>query len=364
MEAGSPGGQPPRGDRPQYKVYRSRRKPLDRFRPSEELQRLRSMRRRREPGEEPPWAPPRRRRITPGRVLKWVGLAALAWTLLSVVVFFVSAQTTEGVSERTEAALSDGGSLLSGSTILVIGSDQRPEGTLEPGAQTESGRADTILLLRAGFGEVRRLSILRDSLADIPGSGPQKINAAQAIGGTALTVEAVESFIGHGLQVNHVIEVNFQEFPEFIDALGGIDVDLDNCVRSDPFGGRRFSLSRGEHHLNGRQALAFARVRRNRCAPNEDDRARARRQQQVLAAIRSQVISPSTFFRLPWVSWEAPRTLKTDMRGPALAGLFTALLTGGSGETRVLQPSGLGPGGSLIVSEEAKAEAVARLLGR
>ncbi|MEX2194082.1 MAG: LCP family protein [Thermoleophilaceae bacterium] len=363
MEAGPPGGQPPRGDRPEYKVYRARRNPLDRFKPSEELQRLRSMRRRRDRGEQPE-RPRRRRRISLGRVVKWVLLAAVAWVLLSTVVFFVSAQTSEGVSERTKAALSDGGSLLSGSTILVIGSDQRPEGTQEPGAQTNIGRADSILLLRAGFGSVRRLSILRDSFAQIPGSEPQKINAAQAIGGTALTVETVEQFMGNGLRVNHVIEVDFEQFPEFIDALGGIDIELDNCIRAAPFGGRKFSLSRGEHHLNGRQALAFARVRQNRCARNEDDRARARRQQQVLAAIRDQVISPSTFFRLPLVSWEAPRTLKTDMKGVALAGLFTDLLTGGSGEPNVLLPSGFGPGGSLTVAEDEKAAAVADLLGR
>lgn len=361
MEAGSPGGQPPRGGRPDYKVYRSRRTPLDRFKPGEELQRLRSLRRRDEPGERPPRP---RRRISAGRVAKWLALGAFVWILVSVVAFFVSAQLGGGVSERARSALSGGGSLLTGSTILVIGSDQRPEGTREPGAETDRGRADSILLLRAGFGSVRRLSILRDSLADVPGSGPQKINAAQAIGGTALTIETVEGFLGNGLDINHVIEVSFDEFPEFIDALGGIDITLDNCVRSDPFGGRKFSLSRGEHHLNGRQSLAFARVRRNRCAPNEDDRSRARRQQQVLSAIRSQVISPSTFFRLPWVSWEAPRTVKTDMRGPALAGLFTDILTGGTGETEVLEPSGAGPGGSLTVSEEAKSRAVAKLLGR
>lgn len=361
MEAGSPGG-PPRGGRPEYKVYRARRNPFAKLRADAGLDRLRELRRHDEP--EPPDLRPRRRRIDVGRVVKWVLVAALAWVALSAVLFFVSAQLNEGVSADAERALSGGGNLLTGATILVIGSDQRPEGTLEPGADTSTGRADSIMLLRAGFGSVRRLSILRDSLAEIPGHGQQKINAAQAFGGTALTVDTVENFLGNGLEIDHVIEVSFEDFPEFIDALGGIDVTLENCVRSEPFGGRKFSLSRGEHHLNGRQALAFARVRKNRCAPNEDDRARARRQQQVLGAIRDKAISPTTFFRLPWVAWEAPRTVRTDMKGPALAALFADLLTGGTGETRVLEPSGFGPGGSLIVSESAKAEAVDELLGR
>ena len=357
MEAGPPGERP----RPEYKVYRSRRSPFEKLRGSDELRQLRSLRRRRRDLPEEPGLPKERRRVSPRRVFKWVAIAAGGWILLSLIVFFVSAQTQDGVSQRTEAALSDGGSLVTGSTILVLGSDERPEGSLEPGAQAQgAGRADSILLLRVGFGEVRRLSILRDTVVDIPGHGQGKINSSYAIGGPALTIETVENFLGNGLRINHVIEVSFEEFPDLIDALGGIDVTLSRCVRSDPFGGRKFSLRRGEHHLNGRQALAFARVRKNRCAPNEDDRARAARQQQVLTAIRSAALSPSTFFRLPWVSWEAPRTIRTDMKGPGMAALFGDLLTGGSGETRVLVPFQLEP---LLVSEEEKAEEVERLLG-
>lgn len=355
MHAGPPGGQGP----PEYKVYRSRKRFLEKLRSTDEQAQLRSLRRRRDKMPTDPGAP--RRPVTGRRVLKWILGAIGAWLLISAIAFFASAQLQKGVSDSADAALSGGGSLLTGSTILVLGSDARPPDSKEPGAST-TGRADSILLIRASFGSVKRLSILRDSFADIPGHGPQKINASYALGGPALAIRTVEQFMGNGLRINHVIEVDFERFPEFIDALGGIDITLDRCVRSDPFGGRKFSLSKGEHHLNGRQALAFARVRRNRCAANEDDRARARRQQQVLSAIRSRILSPHTFLRLPIVSWQAPRTLRTDMKGPGLAGLFTDLLTGGSGSTRVLEPSGAGPGGSLVVSEEAKSSAVRRLL--
>lgn len=354
MEAGPPDGRP----RPEYKVYRSRRSPFERLRGSDELRRLRSLRRRREPGA--PDLPRTRRRITPGRVLKWLALAAIGWVLLSVLLFFVSAQTSEGVSSSTKAALSGGGSLLTGSTILVLGSDERPAGSREPGARTQGpGRADSIMLLHLGLGSVRRLSILRDTVVDIPGHGQSKINASYAIGGPALTVRTVESYLGNGLEINHVIEVSFERFPDLIDALGGVDVTLKRCVRADPFGGRRFNLPRGKHRLNGRQALAFARIRKNRCARNEDDRARAARQQQVLSAIRSRALSPSTFFRLPWASWAAPRTIRTDMRGPGMAALFADLLTGGSGATRVLTPFQLNP---LLVSQDERRRAVRQLL--
>jgi LCP family protein required for cell wall assembly len=215
-----------------------------------------------------------------------------------------------------------------------------------------------------GFGTVRKLSILRDSY--VPGLG--KINAAYAQDGARGAIRTVESFMGNGLRVNHVMLISFENFPKLIDALGGIDITLKHCVKSNRFGGKVVKLSAGDHHLEGRAALRFARVRENRCAPNEDDRARAARQQQVLAAMRSKIVSPvhwpSSLVRLPLIAWDAPRTLRTDMRGPGLSALFTDLLTGGSGATHVLKPEGLGPGGSLIVSESERARAVRDLLGK
>src|SRR5688572_29292003 len=184
----------------------------------------------------------------------------------------IRAQITDGVSEETEEALSSGGSLLTGSTILVLGSDERPEGTLEPGAAGAPARADSILLMHVGIGSVRKLSVLRDTPVDIPGHGAQKINAAYAFGGAPLMIETVEAYLGNGLEVNHIIEVSFEDFPDFIDALGGIDVELEDCIRSNSFGGKRVNLKKGEHHLDGKEALAFARVRKNECNIAEDDR--------------------------------------------------------------------------------------------
>jgi LCP family protein required for cell wall assembly len=352
-----------RGEKPEYNVYRSRRGLFDRFRPRDQLSQLRdaARRRARRPRDEPDRTL-RKRPAKPWwrRLLKWVAVAAGAWVLLSFLLFMLSAQITDGVSDETEAALADGGSMLTGSTVLVLGSDQRPEGTKEPGAAGAPARADSILLLHVGFASVRRLSILRDSETDIPGHGTQKINAAYAFGGAPLMIRTVEQFLGNGLEINHIVEINFEDFPDFIDALGGVDIDLKRCVRSNSFGGRRIRLSKGEHHLDGKRALQFARVRKNECAPNEDDRQRAARQQQVMSAIRSQILSPSTFFRLPLVSWQAPRALRTDLKGPGLLALFTDVMTGGSGKTRILKPFQISP---LLVSEEEKRRAVRELVG-
>jgi LCP family protein required for cell wall assembly len=225
--------------------------------------------------------------------------------------------------------------------------------------------------MHVGFGSVRKLSILRDTQADIPGHDTQKINAAYALGGAPLTIKTVEKFLGNGLKINHVILVSFTNFPDLIDALGGVDVHLKKCISSNSFSGQRVRLHRGDRHLSGQQALNFARVRKNRCAPNEDDRARAARQQQVIAAMRDRVVSPlhwpSTFFRGPFIAWQAPQAIRSDMHGPGLAALFTDLLTGGSGKTKVLKPDRAQPfnsDGSINVTESQRADAVDYLLGQ
>src|SRR4051812_26735197 len=350
------------GEPPQYNVYRSRKRLRDRVGSNP----LESFRRRREkgpkaPGEEKPGG------ITPRRVVKWVVLAVVGWILVSIIAFFVSAQIHGGVDDKTKEALSGGGSVLTGSNVLVLGSDERPKNSKEPGAQSASARSDSIIVMHVGVGSVRKISILRDSQAEIPGHGTQKINAAYALGGAPLTIKTVEGFLGNGLKINHIILVSFTNFPDLIDALGGVDVKLKRCIHSNSFSGQTVKLSRGEHHLSGQDALNFSRVRKNACAPSEDDRQRAARQQQVIASMRDQVVSPlnwpGTFLRGPFIAWQAPQAIRSDMHGPGLAALFTDLLTGGSGKTKVLLPSGE-ENGELIVSEGAKADGVDYLLGK
>jgi LCP family protein required for cell wall assembly len=296
-------------------------------------------------------------------------VAAAAWLVLSFVLFLLSAQIESGVSQRAKEQLSGGGTLLTGSTILVLGSDQRTGESIDK-SQKGPSRADTVMLVHAGFGSIRKVSIPRDSEAEIPGHGFGKINAAYAIGGSALMIKTVENFMGNGLKINHLIEVDFKDFPDLIDALGGITVTSKTKICSPPFDNfwKGLNFPRGELHLDGKHALGFARVRKNRCAPGENDLDRAKRQQEVMRGIRHRLIAPTSFFRLPLVSWRAPKAIRSDMHGPGLFGLFTDLATGGSGEPQVVEPSCLGCStrvpGALVVSEGAKHDAVRKLLGR
>jgi LCP family protein required for cell wall assembly len=349
------------GGRPDYKVYRSRKRPLSRLSGGTDLNALR--RRLGRARNDQPQLPRERRKLTPGRVLKWLALAVLGWILLSLVLFLVSAQVQDGVSDEAERALSDDGNLLTGSTVLVLGSDARTGESID---ETQGGpsRADSILLVHAALGSVRQLSIPRDIEVEIPGHGTNKINAAYALGGPALTIETVESFLGNGLQISHLVEVDFEDFPELIDSLGGITVQNKTRICSPPFDNfwKGIRFRKGEIELNGRRALGYSRVRKNPCSPSEDDRARAARQQEVLRAIGDAATSPGAFFRLPWVSWKAPKALKTDMKGPALMALFADMATGNSDQAEVLEAGCCINGSNLFVSDGAKRDAVDKLL--
>jgi LCP family protein required for cell wall assembly len=198
------------------------------------------------------------------------------------------------------------------------------------------------MLWRVGGGTSRRLSIPRDTIASIPGHGTSKINAAYAYGGSALTIKTVERLTG--VKINHVIIVNLAAFPKFVDAIGGVDVTTGRVCSvisgGAKNGGWTLNLRPGTHHLTGIQALVLARTRENRCNPAENDITREKRQQEILNSIKSKLESPMTFFHLPWASWYAPRTIRTDMGGLTLLSLFAAAEVGGSAPVDVLKPTG------------------------
>jgi LCP family protein required for cell wall assembly len=295
----------------------------------------------------------------------------VAWFALSVVLFLISSHF-ERISPPADVASAldpAGYPLTSANNILVLGSDRRPRNSREPGAETSGfGRSDTIMLIRTGGGHAARLSIPRDTVVEIPGHGLQKINAAHAFGGAAESIRVVKRWLG--IPINHVVEVNFEDFPQLIDAMGGVDY-TGGCVyaRLDGGfirGGYTLRLSAGTHHIDGRQALALARARENLCAPNENDINREEHQQALFNAMKSRLLSLSSFFRLPLIAWNAPPAIISDMSGPSLLGMFAALGVGGTPPTRVLEPTGAItlPDGEqgLTVSDAAKRAAVARFL--
>lgn len=143
--------------------------------------------------------------------------------------------------------------------ILLLGSDSR-------GAPTEVGqtgvsnqRADTMMLVHidADRRNVYLISIMRDLWVPIPGNGTAKINAALAWGGTPLVVQTVEQLLG--ARIDHVAIIDFAGLTDMTNALGGVDVD--SPVAFTTVKSPHYSFVKGMNHLDGAQALAFARER-------------------------------------------------------------------------------------------------------
>jgi LCP family protein required for cell wall assembly len=311
------------------------------------------------------------RRLTPKRVV--LGLLALlvGWLVLSLVLFLVSSHFERTSLPSDVAGVLDpaGYPLTSANNILVLGSDRRQRDSKEPGAQTTGfGRSDTIMLIRTGGGHSARLSIPRDTVVEIPGHGLQKINAAHAFGGPAESVSVIKHWLG--VPINHVVEVNFENFPQLIDAMGGVTY-TGGCIVSKLDGGAAnggftLRLPAGTHHLDGEEALALARTRENLCAPTETDIQREEHQQALFTDMKSQLLSPSSFLRLPWIAWHAPPAIISDMSGSELLGMFAALAVTGTPPTHVLLPTGqlTLPSGEdgLTISEAARRADVAQFM--
>jgi LCP family protein required for cell wall assembly len=354
---------------PPYKLYRSGPKGLKaRLRGEEDDLRVPAeYRTYRGGGREGP-----RRRITPKRVILGLLTLLVAWLLLSFILFLISASVQSGgVPSDAEAALASGPNMITGTdTVLVIGTDQRPKGTHEAGANTSDAgsRSDTLMLWRIGGGTSRRLSIPRDTLVPIPGHGTNKINAAYAFGGPALTIKTVDQLTG--IKINHVIIINFANFPKFIDSIGGVTVKTGRICSQISGGAKRggftLNLRPGVHHLSGIQALTLARTRENACNASSNDLTREGYQQQILNAVKSQLLSAHTFFHLPWAAWYAPQAVRTDMGGFSLLSMFVASEIGGSAPVDILKPTGAevvpGVGDSLTVTHQAVQQAVAKFM--
>lgn len=331
---------------------------------------------------------------------KWIAIAAGCWLLLSLLAFAVSAQIQ---SMKLDGAARDAlqGTpwlLPSAQNILVIGTDSRSPDTLEPGAAQEErcyeqqatgeaphdgcagARADTLMVVRAGGGQFRKLSIPRDSFAEIPGNGSQKINAAYAFGGAALQEKTVSDFLG--IPIDHVVILNFTGFQDFIDAIGGVKVDLPVALCSDISGGEAnggwtIRLDRGENTLNGEDALAYARTRKPSPCPGSgpsafsegyDDLDRAAAQQSIMNGIKNRLTSPLrlpyNFIKGPIIGWTAPKAFVSDLGFIAMPQLALSSVFAGSAEPDVLAPSGSGPGGSLEIPVEERQRAARTLEGR
>jgi LCP family protein required for cell wall assembly len=219
-------------------------------------------------------------------------------TLLSVAVLLVATGTwaltsyinghVDRVSAGTAGAPSTGPL-----NILVAGVDRRTGLTRQQQLQLHVGRvassnSDTLMIMHvaADHRSVSVISLPRDSWVEIPGHGMNKINAAFGLGGAKLMVRTVQQ--DTGLTINTYAEINFLGFVKVVNALGGVDICLPTAV-DDPYSG--LNMPAGKHHVNGIQALMFARDRHSFAL---SDFQRIADQQQILSSLMHEAISSGT----------------------------------------------------------------------
>jgi LCP family protein required for cell wall assembly len=215
-----------------------------------------------EPAEGP-------RHVTVRRVLfvLLVALAALAISVYVLVSSWLAPGATFGVEDRPV-------------NVLVLGTDRTYDDRGKP--MEGPARADAIMLVSVNpkANRMYLVSIPRDTKARIEGHGTGKVNASHTYGGQDLTRRTVEDLVG--VPIDRYVEIDFQGFVRVIDALGGVEVEVDkDLYYVDRAGGLKVDLKKGRQVLNGAEALGYVRYR----ADALGDINRVKRQQNLLKAV-------------------------------------------------------------------------------
>ncbi|MBR4696010.1 MAG: LCP family protein [Selenomonadaceae bacterium] len=233
----------------------------------------------------------------------------IGWIVAGLLLLLVLAAGAYRGMHREEAAVEPEFSAKRNiAHVMILGVDRRED---------DAGRSDTLMVasLDEENGKGSLLSIPRDTRVAIEGNGYDKINHAYAYGGYKLSRKSVESLLG--MPINHYILVDTKAFERIIDAMGGVDIDVEKRMYyEDPWddnGGLIIDLYPGEQHLDGERAIQYVRYR-----DGEGDIGRIGRQQKFMKAVLAQLISPQILPKLPDLVEKVSGAVETDMSLPEL----------------------------------------------
>ncbi len=199
--------------------------------------------------------------------------------------------------------------------ILVLGSDSRDELNREERVELSTGSeggnlSDTILVMSIDGGDVAMLSFPRDLWVTRCDGSVGRINAATNIGGPGCMVRTIRDL--SGIEINHVMEMTFGGFRDLVDAVGGVELCLDEPINDRDAG---IDLPAGCQRLDGADSLGFVRVRKI-----DNDLMRIERQQQFVRALAREIASPSTLVnpvRLTSLARDSGEAVRVDQNmGP------------------------------------------------
>jgi LCP family protein required for cell wall assembly len=257
-------------------------------------------------------------------------------------------------------------------TMLLLGRDHE-----NTDRRVGLNNSDSIMILRTDPSRHRLvyLSIPRDLRVPIPGHGENRINSAFPLGGASLTIRTIESLTG--LEINHVMIVDFRSFKRLIDNIGGIDVNVPAPILSNKFDcpykasacarwqGYRFH--KGTQHMNGQRALIYSRIRENQLNPADSDITRGMRQQAVMRAVMAKLLGFGTVLNLPFNGDSLLKPLTTDLSAWQFVQLGWVLKRAGQKNAVHCRlggtPTSIG-GASVIVGNEDNLSVVQMVTGR
>ncbi|MBN8193771.1 LCP family protein [Bacillus sp. NTK074B] len=192
-------------------------------------------------------------------------------------------------------------------SILIMGIEDYSSGG-------HNGRSDTLMVatFNPDDGKMQLLSIPRDTLVDIADMDVKtKINAAYAYGGKENTIETVENFLD--IPIDYYVTVNFDAFKNIVDVLGGITVDVpfNFTQNSDDRVAEKLEFTEGPMDLDGREALAYARMR---LQDPMGDLGRNERQKQVVESVIDELASAKTLLKVDELSKEVGKNIETNLK--------------------------------------------------
>jgi len=185
-------------------------------------------------------------------------------------------------------------------SVLLLGIDTGDDG------RVEQGRSDTTIVATVNPRDKQTtlVSLARDTYVDIPGQGKQdKLNHAYAFGGASLAMDTVENYLN--IPINHYVSINMAGLKEFVNAVGGIEVNNNLTFSQD---GYDFTI--GKISLDGEQALSYSRMRYE--DPN-GDYGRQERQRKVIEGIVQKVLSLNSVSNYQEILTAVSDNMKTDL---------------------------------------------------
>ncbi len=201
--------------------------------------------------------------------------------------------------------------------ILVLGTDSRD-------VTRERGRSDAMIVLSYNkkTGEIKMVSILRDSLVPIEGRGWNRINAAYSFDGVGLAVNTVNQLFN--LDIQRFVVIDFNGVTDFIDKAGGITISLTQAEADylTNYNGGKVKFSAGPNQFNGDRSLAYMRIRKI-----DSDFKRTARQRNVIETLAKKIITEKSLSEIYDLTNFAFGLVKTNISLGELTSIVSEVAT-------------------------------------